>query len=385
MFHLIGRVYLAPDFTTDMANDRVVISVENGFDSFQLIQGVMLGTLHRFGPTVDEVVGDDFIQFFEDLIELSNTSGRSIYIYADAAALPKIQALWFKLTLANIDVDTCYNIYNSNIHKYNLFYRSTISSNSGSNGITYSIDPELIRPELEYVRDLAIDENSRIDFCNRHKSLLGIEYLLANYIYNKTLKTELKISLKRIIRKHFDNILLECKTMFLTYYTNNNFAEKIQLQNRYSFNNLSDILNDNSAVAEFFLSARLYRTLEVTKPYTDSNFVFENMTDEDLETLSTFMSALGPSYEINNGILDYSDELLKFKEGYKWRFLDCVRDNFTDELLDTLIEVEASIGSASGIFFNILLETVNSFTVQQILSLYRDGNTEQLRKFIVFE
>jgi hypothetical protein len=74
-----------------------------------------------------------------------------------------------------------------------------------------------------------------------------------------------------------------------------------------------------------------------------------------------------------------------FKEGYKWRFLDCVRDNFTDELLDALIEVEASIGSASGIFFNVLLETVNAFTVQQILSLYKDRNTEQLRNFIVFE
>lgn len=385
MFHLIGRVYLAPDFTIDMANDRVVISAENGFDSFELVQGVMLGILHKFGPTVDEVVGDNFIQFFEDLIELSNRSGKPIYIYADATALPKIHAMWFKLTLSTVDVDTCYNIYNSNVHKYNLFYKSAVSSSSGSRHITHFIDSKLIRPELEYVRDLAIYENSRIDFCNRHASLLGIEYLLANYIYNRTLKKELKMSLKRIIRKHFDNILLEYKGIFLSHYTNNAFAEKIQLQNRYSFDNLSDILNDNSNIAEFFLSTRLYRTLEVTRSSSASNFIFENMTDEDVETLRLFAAALGPNSEFNTGVLDHSDEFLMFKDGYKWKFLDCVRDNFTDELLDALIDVEASMGSADGIFYNVPLETVNAFTVQRVLNLYRDNNIEQLKKFIVFE
>ena len=385
MFHLIGKVYLAPDFTIDMAHDRVIISEENGFAAFEFIEKIMGGTLHKFGHTVEDVVGEDFVQFFEDLIESSSQTGRSVYIYADAVALPKIQALWFKLTLANIDVDTCFKIYNANVQKYNLFYKTSLISSSGSRYITHSIDPELIRPELNSVIDLDLDESVRTAFCEKHKNILGIEYLLANYIYNGTFKDELKTSLKRIMRKHFDGILLEYKGTFLSYYTNDDFAERVQLEHRYSFDNLSDLSEDNSDIVEFFLSKRLYKTVELTKHSSNSNFVFENMTEDDVETLRMFTSALGSHYSFDTSTPDHTSVSPLLRDGYKWQFLDCIRGEFTDALLDSMIEVEASINYADGIFYNVLLETVNGFTIQHILRLHKSGDTDKLRKFIVFE
>ena len=379
-------MYLAPDFTIDMANDRVIISEENGFQAFEVLQTVMGGTLHKFGQTIEEVVGDDCISFFEEVINISRSRGKSLYIYADNKALPRLQAMWFKIILANLDVDTCYKIYNANVQKYNLFYKSTVYSSSGSKYITQLIDPELIRLELEAVAKLHVDRDARHTFCNKYKDVLGIEYLLANYAYNGMLKDELKTSLGRIVKKHFDSILLECKLLFLSHYTNTSFAERIQLQNKYSFDNLTDLSTDTSKVAEFFLSKRLYKTVEVTKHSANSNFIFENMTDDDLQTLSLFADALGSYYSFTNSTADYNDGVSAiFREGYKWQFLDCIRKEFTDELLDRMIDIEADIGYANGIFYNVLLETVNGFTVQHILQLYKNKDKDKLKHFVVFE
>lgn len=383
MFHLIDRVYLAPDFMIDVHKDRIVISKENGYLMHEVIMKLSDGILFKSGKTVEEVMGENYIAFFREVMEFSRNRNRSIYIYADKYSLPKIQAIWFKLMFEHIDYDTCFKIYNANIFKFNLLHKSTIYSNSGPKYQTKFINAEAIKEELINTPNPNI--RMRRLFCIENKEFLGVEYLLANYLYNGKLKNQLKESLKRIMRKHFDSILLECKSLFLSHYTNPQFAEKINLEKRYSFHNL-DIFSDESDIAEFFLSGRLYKTLEVTKYSSNSNFEFENMTEKDIETLRMYADVLGSYYSFNNSIADFNDGLSPIlRDGYKWQFLDCIRSEFTDDLLDRMINLEADLDYSNGSFYNFLLETVNGFTVQHILHLHKNNEKEKLKSFIVID
>jgi hypothetical protein len=383
MFHLIDKIYLAPDFMIDMHRDRVVVSDENGYNMYEPLLNVSGGILYKSGGTVEEVFGEDVIAFFKEILEFSKSRERSLYIYADEQALPKIQAIWFKLMLEHVDYETCYRIYNANVHKFNMLHKSTLYSNSGPVHKTVTINAELLNAELNNTTDP--DVEARRSFCEQNKDGLGVEYLLANYLYNGKLKVQLKESLKRIMRKHFDSILLEYKSLFLGHYTNPQFAQRINLEKRYSFENL-DIFSDNSAIAEFFLSERLYKTLEVTKYSSNSNFQFDKMTDDDIMTLRMYADALGSYYSFNNTVVDFDDGLSPIlRDGYKWQFLDCVRGEFTDELLDNMINLEADINYSNGSFYNFLLETVNGYTVQYILQLHKNNELEKLKNFIVMD
>jgi hypothetical protein len=383
MFHLIDRIYLAPDFMLDIHKDRIVISEENGYLMHDVILKLSDGILYKTGKTAEEILGKDPLAFFKEIITFSKSRDRSLYIYADKKALPKLQAIWFKIILEYPDNDSCYSIYSANVHKFNLLYKSRLSSNSGPRYGSKLINDSLIINELK--KTPQINPRFRKIFCAQNRSGIGIEYLLATYLYNGQLKTELKNSLKTILTKHFDEILLECKTMFLSHYTNEKFAKQIGLEKRYSFGNL-DISSDKSKVAEFFLSGRLYKTKEITKSSAKSNFRFECMTTEDIETLKMYTYALGSYYSFNDSIEDLNDGVSALvRDGYKWQFLECITGNFSDELLKKLIDLEASIDHANGSFYNTMLETVNGFTVQYILQLYLKKDFKKLKHFIVVD
>jgi hypothetical protein len=381
MFHLIDRIYLAPDFMLDVHKDRIVISEENGYLMHEVILKVSDGLLYKTGKNVEEIIGKDPIAFFKDIINFSKSRDRSLYIYADKKSLPKIQAIWFKLMFEYPDNDTCYHIYNSSVHKFNLMYKSRLSSNSGARYGSHSINPSLITNEMKKAPD--INPRFRRIFCSQNRSGISIEYLLATYLYNGQLKRELKDSIKKLLVKHFDEILLECKMIFLSQYTNEKFAEQIGLEKRYSFSNL-DIFSDKSKVAEFFLSGRLYKTKELTKSSAKSNFRFDCLTSEDLETLKMYTYALGSYYSFNDSIEDLNDGIpVIFRDGHKWQFIECLTKDFSDDMLKKLLDLETNIDNANGSFYNTLLETVNGFTVQYILQLYHKKDFEKLKHFIV--
>jgi hypothetical protein len=110
------------------------------------------------------------------------------------------------------------------------------------------------------------------------------------------------------------------------------------------------------------------------------------MTKEDYETLNIFTAALGSYYTYNESIIDFNDGLSPMiRDGYKWQFLPAITREFTDGLLNKLIDVEASIDYPVGTFYNYHLETVNGLLVQHILKLYKNKDFESLKHFVIIE
>jgi len=385
MFHLIDKIYLAPDFMIDVHKDRIVISKENGYIMHEVISKISGGILYKHAQTPSEVVADgNYLLFFKEIIEFSRNRNRSFYIYADKNALPKIQAEWFSIVLQHVDNDVCKLIYNANAYKFNLLHKSAFSSNSGQMYGTKNINSDLIEQELSKVKTYKTAYRRKL-MIDPYKDSIGVEYLLATYLYNGKMKDSLKKSIAVLLKKSFDDILQEYKGIFLSFFTNESFTAKLELKKKYSFNDLN-ISADDGRVAEFFLSNRLFKTKEITKASANSNFQFKSMTKEDYETLNIFSAALGSYYTYNESITDFNDGLSPLiRDGYKWQFLPAVTGDFTDTLLNKLIDVEASIDYPVGTFYNYHLETVNGFLVQHILKLYKNKDFESLKHFIIID
>lgn len=376
MIHLIDRIYLCLDTLIDTHKDRIVVSKEHGYQMHEVIEKISAGILFKYGTTVEEVFEDKFEQIIADAIEISRTRGRSFYIFADKKSLIKIQIMWFKLILKNPDAFACFNIHQSNAMRFNIYQKAFYATNTKLN---YSTTREKFLSEFEKIQTPKITHKK--SFSSKHSELLGVEYLLATYLHSGRLKSELKNSVQKLVRKNLDDILLEYKGIFLGFYTNDVFAENIKLEKRYGLNDL-DIFSDNSRIAEFFLSGRLFRTQELKKPSANGNFRFDLMTEEDHETFRMFTAALGSHYTHNNSLVTFNDGLSPlFRDSYKWQFLPIAAGDYDDDLLEKLLEVEMTLDYAQGIFFNKNLETVNGHLVQHILRLHKKGDTEELAKY----
>ena len=378
MIHLIDKVYLCLDSIIDTNKDRIVVSKENGYQMHEVIDHLSTGILYKYGTSISEVFEDSFRKIIEEVIEFSKSRNRPFYIFADKKNLIQIQILWFKLILKSPNVQDCYNIHESNAFRYNLFQKSFYATNTQKN---YSTSFEMFSNEYNKIKDFK--ETEKKSFCLKYIESLGVEYILATYCYSGKFKTQLKKSISKLLRKNLDDILLEYKGIFLGFYTNKNFANAIKLEKHYSFGDL-DIFSDKSKIAEFFLSGRLFKTKELTKATSSGNFRFEKMTEEDHETFRMFTSALGSHFTHNDSIVTYNDGLSPIlRDGYKWQFIPCVTGNFTDKILDQLIQLESDIDYPQGSFYNLHLETVNGYLIQHIMKLNKENNNEELKKYIL--
>jgi hypothetical protein len=365
----------------DTNKDRIVVSKKNGYEMHDVLEKISGGILYKFGTTLEKVFEDNPIKLFEEIIKFSRDRSRSFYIYADKNNLLKIQIMWFKLILKNPNLKSCYNIYKSNEFRYNLFQKAYYTTSKTN----FSTPIEKFEKEFNSIN--GFKEIKKKSFTNKYSNKLGIEYQLATYFHSGKLKKELKETMAILLRKSFDDVLNEYKALFLSYYTSNIAAERVGLEKRYSFDDI-DIFTDNSKIAEFFLSGRLWKSNELQKASGSGNFRFDKMTKEDHDTFAKFTVALGPDHA-RSDVLDnyyYTNNSIfpRCREGYKWQFMSCIlKGKFTDELLDRLLLVETNIDSAQNLFSNVHLETVNGFMVQHILRLNKNADQNELRKYVL--
>lgn len=365
----------------DTNKDRIVVSKKNGYEMHDVLEKISGGILYKFGTTLEKVFEDNPIKLLEEIIKFSRDRSRSFYIYADKNNLLKIQIMWFKLILKNPNLKSCYNIYKSNEFRYNLFQKSYYTTSKTN----FSTPIEKFEKEFNSIN--GFKEIEKKSFTNKYSNKIGIEYQLATYFYSGKLKKELKETMAILLRKSFDDVLNEYKGLFLSLYTSNVAAERVGLEKRYSFDNI-DIFTDNSKIAEFFLSGRLWKSNELQKASGSGNFRFDKMTKEDHDTFAKFTVALGPDHARSDILENYyykkNSIFPRCREGYKWQFMPCILEGkFTDELLDRLLQVETNIDCAQHLFSNTHLETVNGFMVQHILRLNKNADQNELRKYVL--
>jgi hypothetical protein len=112
--------------------------------------------------------------------------------------------------------------------------------------------------------------------------------------------------------------------------------------------------------------------------YTSFNneITFSNITKDDIELFKKFNNIAGNSWN-EESIYTYIKSDIN-----KLDFLPCLL-NFTDDLLEKIIETEATFSHSAGSFFSIDLGTVNHYLIQSILK--NKNNKEYLKFYILNE
>jgi len=363
MIHLFKKVYLSLDSAIDLVYDRVVVSKENGVESVFTARGTLLYASRN----LDEMIGVDqpfanFEEFFDLLFVRTTDTNDRVMIYADQDSFIKIAAAWFSLILPHATVADISTLVKSFVFRHNAFYRAKWSTTASRYDQIYDIDfskcDELI---------VAKTTQQNLTFIEKVRPYVGVEFTLATYLYNGELKDSLKDTLKILIRKDMEKYILEAKEIFITHFMTPSFVANIGLDKVYTIQNAHEIVDDQSKYARLFLDERLwsYPFMSYASSF-NNNVKFESITAQDITDLKYFIQYATQHWTYE--IIHHNPNSDTNKLGFLWIFHD-----FTDELLDHIIEVESTFNHVSGTFFSLDLVTVNTYLVNDILGHKHDS------------
>ena len=380
MFYLFKKVYLASDNIIDVMRDRVVISLANGFRCTQGIEQFP-GELIAAGTTQDEVIGSgkpfaSYFNMFKMLGDKSDATNKMVVIYADNENLVKIWIAFMKLALANPDRDTLKELLDLYVYKYKVFHRGRFSRNTTNKNIVHAIDTDTFNTAWDNIVD-PIDEEKTL-FKTNNGAKFPIEILLATYLNNGDYKDELKGQLKNLLKKDLEKYLFELKEIFLTHMLTTRFTDKLSLAKSYDITNISDIETDSTEYPSLFFNRDIWSYAYLNYASTGKNINFENITDDHINTLKEFTNKSGESWSEENVYKQVKSDINKLD------YIEIVRGTFTDELLNSILDTEATFENAAGSFFSIDLETVNHFFVAHLLQAWKAGDsTATLPKYSI--
>lgn len=378
MIHLFGKVYLAHDVNLDISFDRVVISAQHGVPVLASYEQLAGGVLLAYGKEVSKVIGkgktySSYVKMFQTIGDHSEANDVRVMIFADSTAFNDILSHWYGIILPNIDADSLVALGKSLQFKFNVFNRGSRSSVSIHDDNTIDMGDLFLAP--------ANDTKELASFVESNKGKFGVEYLIASYLNDGSCKEELKAVMTKIYKKSLEVLLTDIKEGFLVTLLHEGFAERVGLDQVYTFDNFTDILNDQSDIAQLFLSERLWHSPWIKLPSSSSsarsNLKVENITEEDA---AAFKQAIVDFAEYSMGDLIWNTTIKK--EEIKLDFIQAFTD-FTDDLLDDMLAADRDSESVHGAFFPINLETVNHYLIRTIMYAHRDGDTSTVQSFSV--
>jgi hypothetical protein len=166
-------------------------------------------------------------------------------------------------------------------------------------------------------------------FFARYSKYASVEYLLASYVHNGSMKKELKENIKRLLRKDIEKYIYELKEIFVIHFTTRTFKERLGLEKEYDIQNIQDIIKDNSRFAELFMSNRLFFVSGMDLPSSkmNKNFRFENITNEDVSNFKEFTVLSGTTWGEEAVYQFIKSDINKLD------FIDIINGEFTDKRL----------------------------------------------------
>ena len=361
MIHLFKKVYVSSDRFIDSNFDRIVVSETTGVELLHSLIKSAQGNLLDKGKNFDEVVGkdktfSDWVNFFERLNEHQITFDKKFVLYCDDVSMMRLLSAWFKLILPNATKESIKNLINSYVYKYNIFYKGRFSINNGNLNYNSKIDTSSFSEQYDLV---VLDETKKIK--TNIKSNVGIEFILSSYLKNGSFKEELKNILKILLKKDLEKYLYELKEIFFVHLMTKKFTNLLGFEKDYTLDNLTEIENDKSKFVNLFLNEKIWNYKYMSHPSSSRNNIsLTEITEEDIENFKEFT--------IISGSVWNEESIYSFVKSdiNKLDFLGCFTD-FTDELLDKIIETESEFEHAAGSFFSIDLETVNHYLITAIL------------------
>jgi hypothetical protein len=189
------------------------------------------------------------------------------------------------------------------------------------------------------------------------------------------MKDELKSVLKPLIAKDLEKYLFELKEIFYVHMVTPKFVKKLNFSRSYGFENLNEIIQDQSPFAKLFADTRIWQYKYLATPSASKpNVDLSQITEQDRKLFEEFTDIAGTSWSEESVYKMVKSDVAKLD------FLP-IFNNFTDELLDKIIDTEASFDHAAGSFFSIDLASVNNYLVTALLAAHTEKNTQFIRQY----
>jgi hypothetical protein len=380
MFHLLKNIYVTSDKLINMSYDRIVISQENGVDVLDYLK-INRAKLYSYGRTFEDVIGEGkqystAIEMFDFLTTVVKSTKKRFVIYCDDLSFTKIMSSWYKIIFANPDKTSCKVLLDNCVYRYLTFYKGRYSRDNGNgNGDSkYTFNIDNFENDFDQT---TVNVDSRNSFIEKHKAELSVEFLLATYFAgHQDLKNELKETIKILMKKDLEKYFYELKEIFWVHMYTDRFTKHLGLNKTYNWTNYRDIENDNSRFARLMLNERIWKSKYMDMPTTGKNINIEKITEQDIKDFEDYTVIAGKHWIEEDAYLHLKSDINKMY------FLKVYKDNgFTDEILEKLLEMEATFENASGAFFSLDLETVNHWLIQTLISNRND--TEFCNKYSI--
>jgi hypothetical protein len=369
MLHLFKNIYVTTDKLIDLNYDRVVISPENGFDVLDSLK-VNNGKLYSYSKTFEDLIGEGkqystAIEMFEFLSTIVESKRTKIVIYCDTYSFTKIMACWYKIIFAKPDKTACKILLDNSVYRFQIFYKSRYSINHGNLDFTYQFNIDNFERDFD---EIVIDSNSRNSFIKKYKKNLSVEFLLATYFSgHQDLKSELKESIKILMKKDLEKYFYELKEIFWVHMYTDRYTKHLGLNKTYDWTNYRDIENDTSKYARLMFNDRIWKSKYMETATTGKNINIEAITEKDIKDFEDYTVIAGKHWIEEDAYLHLKSDINKMY------FLKVYKENgFTDEILEKLLEMEATFENASGSFFSVDLGTVNHYLIQTLINKRND-------------
>jgi hypothetical protein len=400
MFHLFKKVYLDFDDKINMSYDRIICSERFGgnIDSLDLSK-VFYGELMASSKTIDNLIGEEkkfatFLEMLELLNDRVDQYSSPVYVYCDKESYYKFAIKWMKIILPRCTAEAAWKFFKSHIFKEKNFVNSRMSaSDRFANDVNawYLIENQF----TTFWNDEIVTQADRItysQFIHKVKNNLKVEFLLASYLYNKSLGDVLAKAITPLVKKDLEKFLYEHKEIILVHFQRPVFQTLLEVQNGpYTFDNFYDMVDDPAPLVQLMFKSEIWGETQSSMfaPTSSGLINLSAFTDQDITDLKTYSLITGQIW---------SDELwytnlrtnASYTQAYQRSEIDKFdfikffknKDYLTVEELDLILDYEMfHQHHAAGSFYAIDLRTVNTYFVDFLLMNY--DNPELIEPFIV--
>jgi hypothetical protein len=370
MIHLFKKVYVISDNQINLNHDRVVISEKHGVDLTESLKNVFPGQLLECARNTNELLSKvKTWNYFFDLIDnrVSNTN-KPFMIYCDDDAMIKILIIWFKNLLPNSNKSSIVNLIRGMIFKYNVFFKDRSVLNN------LSVDRDILK--ILNVSPLYEDVSLQtFEIKDSLRSKSGVEFLLATYLSSGKMKDELKDILKILIKKDLEKFLFEVKEIFFVHLLTRRFAKKLNFDKEYNYDNIYEIMQDESSITKLFLSDKIWNYKYMSYASSENTTInLSEFTPEDIKTLNQFVNFASSCWNEEGVYVGPKSDVNKMK------FITIYSD-FNDELLNEIIQIESEFEHSAGSFFAIDLQSVNHYLITEILERHKSKDLDWIKQY----
>jgi hypothetical protein len=396
MFHLFKKVYLDFDTKISMSQDRIICSETHGgiddlIDLSKAFYGLKINSVKSIGDLVGtEKPYNTFYDFFLSIDKFSTENNTSVYIYCDKISYYKLYFMWHKIILSSPDFSNMFNCLKAHMFRQvGILNRGR--AERGVKSIGEMNDWLITEQESKDIWDSIIlnqEEHTNLsNFTKQNAQHLGIEYLLASYLYDGRYSAELTKTMSVLVRKDIEKLLYELKEMILGNPFHPLILKILKVENGpYDFSNFVNIINDNSSLVQLLFRKDIWgeNNISLLQPSSKGTIDFSSISDEEVAQLKAithkFYGVLYLSPEKAS-----EDELIieKYFEVDKIDFIKLLRkDVWSNEDMREILEYEISHQyDFAGSFSSLYVQSVNDYLIVHLIR--NSENKEVLKPFVL--